>query len=301
MFDFESYCEDLSLEVASSSHKHSQKGWIQVECPFCEGNEGFHLGFNISKQFFNCWRCGWKTIEKVVGHFSGITRKDAIKEVVDNYPLRGVAQEGDEFIQRADKVTLPFGSKYLSPRHKAYLKKRGFDPDELIKTWSLKGTGPVGGYKLRVIAPIHHRGVLISYQGRDITDKQKLRYKACSKENELIDHKDTLYGFDEAVALSKSVVVCEGITDVWKLGPGAVATFGTQYKPKQFMLLSQFKEIYVLFDCESTAQETAMKLATECSAMTGAHVELIQLSGGDPAELSNLEAKELMNELLNRS
>ena len=45
------------MPIASRKHEHYRYGWIQVCCPFC-GDGNFHLGYNVSKGYFNCYRCG---------------------------------------------------------------------------------------------------------------------------------------------------------------------------------------------------------------------------------------------------
>ena len=77
-------------------------------------------------------------------------------------------------------IILPKHTELTRP-HKNYLIKRNFDPDELEFKWRLVSTGPVGPYKHRIIAPIYFNEKLVSYQGRDITDKAKLKYKACKR------------------------------------------------------------------------------------------------------------------------
>ena len=52
----------------------------------------------------------------------------------------------------------------------------------------------------------------------------------------------------------------EGIFDVWKIGPGAVATFGIEVSSSQVRLLSKFEEVFVLFDNEPQALKNARKL-----------------------------------------
>ena len=140
---------------------------------------------------------------------------------------------------------------------------------------------------------------MVSYQGRDITNKSDMKYKACRQELELKDHKNCLYGLDQVPG--GSVVGVEGITDVWRLGFGAVATFGIKYTIAQVALFLRFQNIIFLFDPEEQAQEQARKLSSELIG-GGRHVELIQYleSNVDPGDMSDDDSKYLMKDLIGR-
>lgn len=294
-FDIYTFLRDHGINFRDEGSKHCQHGWVQIPCPFCTGNIGWHLGYNLNKDYWNCWRCGWKTSENVIKAITGLSR-DKIKNIRGSYRVRSKNPvQAKIAVRKVGKVKLPSGISDLSPNHRKYLKERGFNPKELANIWGLKGTGPVGPYKFRVIAPIYLRGKLISYQGRDITGKSDLKYKACGQDRELMDHKDSLYGFD--LVPGDGVVVVEGITDAWRLGPGAVATFGIEFKNSQINLLRNFKEVFILFDIDPQAKKQAEKLAAVLSAFN-IQVEVLELDSGDPAELSDKEAKKLMKELI---
>ena len=66
----------------------------------------------------------------------------------------------------AKTCEMPDGAKGLTSKHTNYLMERNFPPRVLRGIWGLKGTGNVGPYKFRIIAPIFVDGVLVSYQGR---------------------------------------------------------------------------------------------------------------------------------------
>jgi hypothetical protein len=64
--NFKQFCLDRGIPFVTEGHKHSRPGWVQVECPFCSGNPGYHLGHNEKDDFFNCWRCEWHGHVEVV-------------------------------------------------------------------------------------------------------------------------------------------------------------------------------------------------------------------------------------------
>ena len=176
-------------------------------------------------------------------------------------------------------------------------EKSEFFAHKLEKEWGLLGTGPVGPYKHRIIAPIHFRNELVSYQGRDITGKSPLRYKACSEKNEVMKHKHTLYGIDKVPG--KRVVVVEGIADVWRLGPGAVATFGIKFTGSQINLLSEFEKVFIIFDSGETEDQAEEQSEILCDSLgcLGVDTEQIRLDGVDPGDMGQTEANNLMKSL----
>ncbi len=291
-FDFQRFCEDYNIPTFTQGHKHTKTGWINTECPLCEGNQGYHLGFEMSKNRFHCWRCkAWKK-DEIIMKLASCSRRE-VKSILKSYGGKSIIQEVEE-AEHADECKLPVGCGDLTKRHRKYLRSRKFDPDQLIDTWSLQGTGPVGPYKFRIIAPIYHEGRMVSFQGRDITGKQPLPYKACEKAQEERGHKTTLYGGD--LTLGGTVVVCEGIVDAWRLGVGAVATFGVAYTPSQVNLLRKYDKVYILYDNDEPAVQSANKLGWELSAFT--EVEIISIEYDDPGVMPQDEADELMKHLL---
>jgi DNA primase len=179
------------------------------------------------------------------------------------------------------------------------LQSRNFIPEVLKEKWKIKGTGPIGDYKHRIIAPIYFNGVLVSYQGRDYTGKAERRYMACRKKDELIHHKNILYGIDRAKG-SKCILV-EGITDVWRLGDGAVGTFGIQYSDYQLVMLwERFNEIYIMFDDDPQAIRRAKTLGQELMTLFNLKVEICIIKG-DPGGLPQSTADKYKRQLLGKN
>jgi hypothetical protein len=100
-----------------------------------------------------------------------------------------------------------------------------------------------------------------------------------------------LYNLD---SVRKTVVIVEGVTDVWRIGDGAVATFGTQYTKAQLALLIGIKRAFVMFDAE--AEEEGSRLAYDLSAIVP-FVDIINLREGDPASLSEEGVKYLRKDI----
>lgn len=302
VFSGKNFFEDNGIAYYTSGWKFCRSGWLQIECPFCSGNEGPHLGFNEAQGYFNCWRCGWHSIIEVVKEVTNIPGGE-IKNLLKRYNvflIQDWTEDDEQERWRPKSIELPQGSRKLKAVHKSYLKSRGYDPKKLAKMWDLKGTLSVAkrGYQFRIIAPIYFAGKLVTYQGRAIGGKNTLRWKACPEAEQARDIKECLYGLWQAIG-NKCVVV-EGAPDVWRLGPGAVATLGIDYSRKQLQLLSQFDEVYFLFDKEYQAQKRADKMAHELNAM-GPDCYVLDDDriefGHDPGQMQQELADEIMKEI----
>lgn len=289
-FNAEKFLLDFNIPFFKEG-KNVQKGWIAINCPFCSRDFSHHGGFNPTKGFYTCWKCGFHPLKNVIHELTGESPIPIIKRYeTDRIKETSIKKTPVEY------VNLP--GKNLQPRHKNYLIKRGFDPDLLEKKYKLKGTDHTGGmYKFRIIAPIFFQTDLVSFQSRDITNKQELRYKACAKEYEKIFHKDILYNIDNCTG--DSVIVTEGIVDVWRMGDDCCCTFGIGYRKQQVYLLSRYKYIFIIFDTDDNgvAQEKAVKLAKELSLL-GCIVENIVLDSGDVGDMSQFEAEYLKKQLI---
>jgi len=293
-FDAEKFCLDFGIEYTKEG-KHSGIGWVNLPCPFCSGNPGNHLGLN-EDGYANCFRCGWKDLTKTIAELTGCSYKES-QEIRRAYKLRVREPEKQE-TSIPDIIEWPIGTIPLMENKTAvdYLEnKRNFNALTLQEIWGLKATGHLGPYKFRILAPIYRNNQVVSYQGRDYTDRQIPKYKACPQKLEIYPHKKTLYG-EHLARDNQSVIICEGIMDVWRIGPGAVATYGIDFIPAQVKrIMELWKRVIVLFDSEPQAQKQAEKLA---NSLFRVEVNILNLAEGDPADLSQEDANELRNEFL---
>lgn len=293
MFDVLRYLKEFGIPYATGG-KDISPGWLGISCPFCRDTLS-HGGFNLEKGYYSCWRCGYHDLVDVIATLERIKPHEAVSRLADYTISTSPKLRHGYREKRPESVSLPVGSRPLGSIHKAYLKSRNFDPEQLEEKYGLLGTGPIGPYKLRIIAPIYLDGKLISYQGRDVTRKAEIPYKACPKDQEVIEHKNSLYNIDHA---KDTAIVVEGIFDTWRIGDGAVATFGVGFRWSQVFLLSQrFKQVFLLYDGELKAQAQARKIVQALKSL-GVEATNILLSKGDPAELSQDDVKRLKEELL---
>jgi len=295
--------QDFGIQFQTEDHKHCRPGWANLECPFCEGNPGLHLGCHINSGHFYCWRCGYKPTSKVITKLLNVEEGRA-KDLIRQYKITRPSSSSISSATQDHKIQfhphkLPSHTGPLERQHQLYLERRGFDPDYLEKEWGLLGTGPISylddiDYRHRIMVPIFWGEEQVSFQTRDITGKSEVKYIACPKNREKIHHKHILYGKN----WDREVGICvEGVTDVWRLGPMAFAVFGIEYTYRQIRIIAkQFKRVIVLFDDDPQAIKQGTQLVSELSFRgVNAHQEIIK---GDPGDLSQEEADYLVKQII---
>lgn len=296
MFDAIRFFEDYNIEY-STTGENIGRDWVGIDCPRCSDHMK-HLGFHLGSGVFSCWKCGKMSPVEAIKRLTETSWREAYRlhEKYGGAQKRRIRELRE--IEKDIEVNLPNGILDSFPKtHLNYLIKRNFDPEYVINLWNLKATGHLGKYKFRIIIPIYYKNKLVSYMGRDITGRSKTKYKACSTDLEARNHKHCLYGAEKVK--SSSLLVVEGMTDVWRMGVNSVALLGINYTHSQLMLLAEYKRIYIYLDeTEEQAQEQANKLCNELSAL-GKEAYHIKINKDcDPADLTQDEARYIMRDLL---
>lgn len=259
------------------------------------------MGTPIDGGPFKCWRCGKHPFIPTLSRLTGL-QEGTVREKLRSYGIghgKTVKREVKRKI-RTKAFKLPSDTGPLKAKHRRYLEDRGFDADHAAKLWQVQGTGPVStldkmSFKHRIVYPIVWEGQTVSFQTRDITGRSKFKYITCPKERELIPHKDILYGLQPHWGTTG--ICCEGVMDVWKLGPQAFATLGSEWTRKQARLMaSNFERIVVVFDNEPAAQKSAEELVAYLR-FRGRQARTFTVKT-DPGDLSVGKAKRLLHHLL---
>lgn len=292
MFDAKKFLEFHFIPFKTEGKNIGSK-WIGVLCPFCN-DASFHGGFATDRNKFSCWRCGSHLIKEVISELLNVNEHGArqlfkqFSSNSPNFPTETTAP------RKNNSIEIP--GKKLLPMHIDYLRSRRFDPDKLVQEYNIRGTNQLGKYKFRIIIPIYFQGKIVSYIGRDVTRKSKLRYKACPSELEIISHREILYGLDNAN--NTTVILVEGITDVWRLGENSIACFGLQFSDEQVLLLVQrFSEVIISFDREVEAIRRARKLQRILEGL-GIEARIAIPPKRDPAEMTDTEIRSWKKSLL---
>lgn len=310
--------EDLyhkyGIPTSPEGHKHHRPGWVNIECPHCQG-DGYHLGFNTEQTYFYCFRCGSHPVNVTLMKLLKVSYTQA-ESISQTYKLlkKRTSTQIPTFTSGRIKIKkegfkFPSDITELQKQHKQYLSnKRNFDPDYLAKTWNIKGTSPFSSlsvtredtivrinYKYRILIPVTWEGRPVTFQARDYTGKQEIKYMACPEEREIIHHKHILYGHPSLWEKRRGILV-EGALDVWRLGLSACCTFGTGYTTEQVRLMIKvFDELFILFDPEPVAQKRAKILQQELAFWgVKAHIYTDVLT--DPGDMSDDDANHLLKE-----
>jgi len=292
MLDGISLFKEYKIPYVESGYHQCHQGWVQIHCPFCgDGTHDWYLGFCLEKGNFNCWHCGglsvWKVLVKILGS------EQIAKKAMATY-YSDTKQKPVPVVARPKTLWTPPGLESIKKVHKQYLKKRGFDHHALAK-WEIQGTTyQSGDWNWRIVFPIHDiNGKPVSWCGRTVDPDTKPKYKMSDNRHILVNPKEMIYG----IHLAKDfVVIVEGATDVWRLGVGAVAVLGIDWKMEQVSILRQFPRRYIMFDPEPQAQKQAQKLAENLSIYPG-ETELITGLDSDPGDMDQKQADAFMKSL----
>lgn len=296
LIDTKALLESLEIEY-SDKGENTTSGWVNITCPFC-GDHMNHCGINTETNLFHCWICSEKgDIIKLIREIKNISYRHA-ERLANNYLMDvGTLYRSEEEKQSYDKCNqekIPFLS-YPKPiftsapePHRKYLESRNFDPDFLTRKYKLKFTFNTGDYRFRIIAPITFDGKEVSWIAADVIRKEAIPYIKCPKEQSIISANDCLYNIDTA---GEAVFLVEGITDVWRCGDGFVASMTKNINSAQIQQLidKNIKKVFVMYDSDAVigAKKTANKLSGLFKT------EVIELSDGDPADLSKEEVTEI--------
>lgn len=273
------------IPYLESGHQHCRPGWLQLStCPVCKVVGHYRLGFNLAKGYCSCWSCGYLPITHTLMELTGESY-EKIRELLGKL---NKTPKINKALIREGKLTFPSNLGELQAAHRKYLIKRGFDPEELIKTWGIKGIGVSHKLGWRIFIPVHHENKVVSWTTRALTNSG-IRYLSAKPEHEEMPLKSLLYGKDLAI---RGIIICEGCFDVWKIGPGAVCTFGTSYTRKQLEQIASFAFRVIAFDSEIPAQRKANKLCDDLSVFPGETIR-VTLEAKDPGEAREEELQEL--------
>jgi hypothetical protein len=282
----EEMLDELNIPHITEGHEHCREGWIQLDCPSCSPNsEHWRLGLNIYGKYLNCWSCGRMDLLETLQDMVDVPVAPLLNLVTDGFDLS---------IEKAvikGKLKLPNGRVPLLQMHRQYLQGRGLNPDKITKLWEIEGIGMSAhmGLSFRIFIPIFLNGQMVSWTSRSVAPKHKLRYKSADRYSEKVPHKHLLYGADY---VRHTAIVVEGPLDVWKIGPGAVATFGTAVTAAQVARIAAFPSRIICFDNDPAAQKIAHDLCRQLATLPGRTAN-IWLEAKDAGEASAKELRKL--------
>lgn len=295
-FDATKFLQTYRLPHYPPGSKNVPSGGVGSRCPFC-GDRSNHLIFFQGTFGVKCWRCGKKSLNSVISKLLKIGKNEA-NDIINTFKIGKKHDFSQIPHSEKNKLIFPSGIGELSDAQKAYLLNRKFDPEYLSKTFGILGCNHLDpDFAHRIFIPVKDRnGRIVSYQGRDITGNDKFRYRAADPGKEILPIKTQLYG--QELARNKWVVVVEGVTGVWRLGAGSVATFGTQFTSEQALtLVREWDRVFILFDPDLPGKIASEKLYAMIRYYKE-EVEILTLEGSeDPGSMPEDEAREFMRSL----
>src|SRR5690606_23763415 len=159
--------ENAGIEIAPPGHRHSTPRFVNVDCPYCSPNSGkYKLGITHDGTFATCWTCGRHRPSQVLTLLVGDRRT-----VLDGLKTLGAASSWahQDLPKRHRKLRVPSGVGDVLPAHRRYLRRRGFDPDEIIRLWDVRGIGIAKELSWHLFIPIYQYGRMVSWTSRALS------------------------------------------------------------------------------------------------------------------------------------
>lgn len=240
-----------------------KNGWLKGPCPHCGKEDKF--GVQLRDGRTNCFVCtenmnpidtiayieGFDKRHEVYNHLR--TFKDAVylEPKVEIYKQRQV-------ILPEDFRLLSFGKSQFSKLAQQYMKRRGFDIDDLAMRgigYCLKGDK--GGY---IIFPFYQKGKLIYYTTRRFINTGP-KFKNPNIEDFGIGKSSIIYNID-ALAIYNKIRICESITNALTLDDKSVAIDGKIISAYQLSVIirSPIKSVEILLDRDAYSDAIKMGL-----------------------------------------
>lgn len=285
MKDIRDVLEILGVSYMAEGHEHCRDGWLQLDCPWCHQPGHYRLGYNLSFGYLNCWSCGSQrlipTLIEITGRPYGEI-KDATSGIITNKRSDAEKVKGT--------LIIPNGVEEMGRSHRNYLESRGFDAKHLSSFWGVKGISLKPSYlKWRLFIPVSYHGEVVSWTTRTIGNSPGNRYLNAKPEQEKISLRTLLYGED---FVRDTVIVCEGPTDVWRIGPGAVATLGVDWTPEQAEKIAKYSRRIICYDNLPDTKRQTRKLVSVLESFPG-ETMVVTLDSKDPGEAKPREIQQL--------
>lgn len=312
--------QDFGIITPDTGHKHCSPGWINAACPHCAGNEGFHLGFNIQHNYFNCRRCGHNGVEHTISKLLGVNYRKA-KEIIRQYKGKTKIKSPSKSLISVKKKAfrLPPNTSIDSYTYALkYMQKRGFkraNIQKIVNDFRISATNPVCPFKMnnkevdlkfRILTPIFHKNKEVSWQTRDCAGNSGLKYITCPKEIELKHHKNLIY-FNPAKwdNLPGTLILTEGIFDVWKIHLAdyfAGCGFGVELTIDQVLWIKKnFKKVILFLDSDLAGLKKAKYLFNQLSFSGLDCITVTAPKGHDPGSMGINEIDKVLKGIVSKT
>jgi len=235
-------------------------------CPFHKDNTP-SLSANLEKGYWKCFSCGdHGTInglaKKAVGKSAFKILNKEFSSNTEFITIVNRAQTPEDLKKTPDvHIRLDGAMSRLTSECLMYLKNRGITVD-VAKSFHMSyfDRGFINGtpFNKRLLVPVYEKGMLLSYEGRDITgqSKKKVLYPSGSSVN-------TLYDIDN-LDRNEPLYLVEGLMDLAVLRAesffkNSSSLFGSSPTRRKASLLSEFKHIVWIPDNDDAGVQSVMK------------------------------------------
>lgn len=241
-----------------------RKGWMKSDCPYCGGEKKF--GINLSNNRCNCFKCG--------EHPSPISLVMYLENTDSFHEVLSILESGDYsgYVFKEEKVELKgkkefflpdgfnnisMGTSLLARSARNYLKKRGFNIEELArKGWGYCNTGKYLGY---IIIPFTEHRQLTYFNARLYMGAGP-KYNNPEVDITGLGKSFIIYNAD-ALEIYRTVFICEGAINAETLGENGIATGGKAVSRYQVnrLIKSPVEKFIILIDPD--AKDKSLDLA----------------------------------------
>jgi len=252
-------------------------------------------------------------------------RKEVFKKYTDKliHALKNSNIEIDAVLQKAAEVKftdfldkasgypkgcIPLVAEDVPGAVVSFLEKRNFDMPELHEKYLVK-YAPAGliyssgekerkFYEDRVLIPIIQRRILVSWQARTVMDFKGNKHKYIFPDN--CTKNQFLYNMDKALQHT-DICICEGVTDVWRIGDDAISIFGKTISKEQIRIMKNLwgykgSCVVALDEDDPDAIHKANRIATllRLQKVFPKGVAVLELQDRDPADFEKDEIRGLI-------
>jgi len=289
-FDVERFLSNSSLEYRTKG-VNVPKEAVNIKCIYC-GEQRFHLVIRKRMNYGNCWVCKVrKSVVEIVKDIAGCTWNEARQivfgdRIAASMLLAFGEQEEKQVVSicKLPKFTYPLSDEQWANRlyrtARNYLDRRSVCEADITE-FDLH-YGVEGEQAYRVVIPMYFGGKLVTYTGRDWTERSELRYRACPTDLCVLLPTDFLYGYDTFVG--HRAIVVEGAFDKIATGKQALAASTNKLSSKQKAMIARLDIDELVFVLDPDAADAAEELAYYFRPIVK-RVKIVKLTGGDPAKV----------------
>lgn len=317
MLDFKNFLQQNNIEYREYG-KNVARGNINISCPFCAKDPGFHLGINLNSNVWGCWRdrehrskspirllqklinCSYSEAQNICG-----ISTFKVDSFLDYVPFENEDQVREEYAMEELLDTKNFTGKYSQTRFISYLLGRGYTLNVacgIIDKYDIRYCYK-GKLENRLVIPLYQNKQIVNYVARSIVE-DTVRFLTAVNPPEDSKTTNLLFDYDNLKKGNDMLFICEGIFDALKvmhiLQKPATCIFtksmSEMQEQKLYELSKYYNKLFILFD--KTESLNALKLESKLSYIKNIKNVSYLLEAKDPGDMSFRQGKRLLKNCL---